>query len=108
MNRDTLQLALVLAAGAAAVWAATKGFRAVQEGAAVITEPLAEGYVALTSPPSVYSQIIPRIELPNGTRINPGDVRIANDFSFVWLGVKYQLLQGRNVDGNYDAVLFGT
>lgn len=102
---STFELVLGIGAVAAGYWFFRRGFTAVQEGAAVLTEPLAEGYVRLTSGPGV--EPLSKIQLPNGQRLELGDVKIGQDFGFTWLGTRYRVT-GRNIDGNYDAVLWGT
>lgn len=98
------QLALVGAGVTVAYVLARRVFAGLTAGAAVVTEPIAQTYVDWTSP---GVQSLAKIQLPNGQRIEPGAVHIEHDFGFVYGGVRYRLT-GRNIDGNYDAVLVDT
>jgi hypothetical protein len=65
---------------------------------------IADAYVRVTAGPVI--EVLPKIILPNGQKIDANGLAIKSDFTFVYGGKKYKLTK-RRPDNDYDSVLAG-
>ncbi len=65
---------------------------------------VADAYVRLTAGPVI--EVLPKIVLPSGQRIDANGLAIKPDFTFVYGGKKYKMTK-RRPDNDYDSVLAG-
>lgn len=106
MDKQTLRTILYVALGGVAAYVLYKAVTAVADKVSattntLVSKPIADAYVAATSggPVTVRGAAI----LPNGAAVPMSNVNVADDFTFVFSGVKYRLTGSRD-DGNYTAV----